>query len=506
MPMRPVRVRAWAATLGTLAAYLALYVPMGRLLGLGWIPFGILPIVVAAWFFGLRGGAPTAVFVSVAGTTLAASMGAVPWGFFFDPTNLVRLGAALLVGGLVGHTRDLRHGLERDHARLASAESHLAQAHELAGLGSWTADLRAAKITSSVGLGRILGIPAAQPIGFVEAIALLHPEDRERVASGFERVMASGSSYEDEVRVEVPGRGTRHVRIRSRVERDPGGTPARITGIAQDVTELRRAEEQKRVSEQQRRDIERLAELNRFKSRFVSAAAHELNTPMTPIILQMELLRSPEIGPLNPLQQRSLGILERNIRRLAALLRDLLDASRLQSQGLRLTMESVDPSSVVQEAVESFRLMAEREGIRLQVDAPSVGPMWIDPRRLSQVAFNLVSNAVKFTPGGRSIRVATRLSGQRLRITVQDEGIGMRPDQLARLFQPFSRVADDGAAHQGTGLGLYVCRGIVEQMGGTIKAESKGPGLGASFTVDLPLVRVAPSAMAVKPMAPVPAS
>lgn len=483
---------------------------MSRLLGLGWIPFGLIPVLAAGWFFGLRGGLFAAVAMNFLGTTMAAMLGSVPWTFYWHPTNLARFAIGLLSGGLLGHTRDLRKRLEErtkeaeaDRARLAATQAHLAQAQDLASLGSWEADLVAMRVWSSPVLRRLLGINGEAALGFPVALDLVHPEDRDRFVARFQEFLERGGAHDDEVRIRRPDGQIRNLRLHGRADVGRDGKPRRITGIAQDVTDVRQAEAHKRVAEQRRMDIEHLAELNRFKSQFVSAAAHELNTPMTPIILQLELLHSPEIGPLNPKQEHALNVLERNIKRLSMLLRDLLDASRLQGQGLRLMMESVDPSRLVQEAADSFRPLAERARVKLVVDAPPLGPTWTDPRRLSQVLFNLLSNAFKFTPVGKTVRIALSQNAGWIRIAVDDEGVGLRPDQRARLFQPFTQVADEPNSIQGTGLGLYVSKGIVEQMGGRIDVTSPGEGMGSTFLIELPRARFAPDSPRQSSLGPV---
>jgi signal transduction histidine kinase len=229
-----------------------------------------------------------------------------------------------------------------------------------------------------------------------------------------------------------------------------------------------------------------LAELDRFRRDFVNQAAHEINNPLTPIALQTELLRSGRPGPLSPQQQRALGVIDRNVARLARLAGDILDAARLQAGRLGVELERVDLRTLALEAVEAHREHAAAGQVTLDVAAPRGAEVMADPQRLAQVLDNLLSNALKFTPPGGRVLVEAGAPDGRASVTVRDTGAGFPPEDAARLFQPFSQLPS-GKAHGGTGLGLYVSKGIVEQHGGTLRGASDGPGLGAAFTMELPL-------------------
>jgi two-component system, sensor histidine kinase len=236
------------------------------------------------------------------------------------------------------------------------------------------------------------------------------------------------------------------------------------------------------------RELERLREMDRLKSNFFDAASHELNTPLTPLKMQVDLLLSEALGPLNDRQRQAVRLLHRSVDRLARLVEEMLDVNRVQRGRLRLHKQPIDLDRIVAEAAELFR-----EPLRMQrvaLDVQLGGPLHVeaDARRIGQVLINLLSNALKFTPPDGRIEIHTEAVDREAHLHVQDTGIGFTPDQHSRLFLPFSQVhSGEAAVHGGSGLGLYIARGILEQHGGRVWAHSPGPGRGATFSLALPL-------------------
>ncbi|MEA3201685.1 MAG: two-component system, NarL family, sensor histidine kinase BarA [Thermoplasmata archaeon] len=253
-----------------------------------------------------------------------------------------------------------------------------------------------------------------------------------------------------------------------------------------DVTERRRAE--RALQEQRELQLvnERLREMDRLKTQFINNAAHELGTPLTPIKLQAHLLGNEKLGPLTERQRNGVTVLVRNVDQLGRLLRDVLDSARVQSGRLDIAPEPTDMRKLAAEAVESFAEAAAQEGIVLRVEGdPVVVPA--DAPRVTQVLFNLIRNALKFTPRGGEVVVRVRDLHPGASVEVIDTGAGLRAEDVARLFQPFSQVHDKmEKTRSGAGLGLYVSRGIVESHGGHIGCRSDGPGRGATFAFSLP--------------------
>ena len=252
------------------------------------------------------------------------------------------------------------------------------------------------------------------------------------------------------------------------------------------AAERRRGQEALQASREQAREIRRLKELEGMKTRFYNAAAHEINTPLTPIQLQLHLLRSAE-AELKPEHAKSLHILERNVQRLGRLTQGLLDVARLQTGRVRLDLAASDLSRIVVEVVDTFDVVAKHAGVRLESHLASGVRLRMDAGRVAQVLYNLVSNAVKYTPPGGRVLVETEVGRGEVTVRVTDTGLGFTPEQQAHLFEPFSRLHEESTKAGGTGLGLYICKGLVELHGGRIWATSDGPGAGATFAFTLPL-------------------
>jgi signal transduction histidine kinase len=245
-----------------------------------------------------------------------------------------------------------------------------------------------------------------------------------------------------------------------------------------------------RAAEDRRREVQLLREQAEFKTEFLRTAAHEIGTPLTPIRIQVHILRGLLAGPGREEERKAVEILGRNLDRLQVLVRGMLESARLQSGRLGLSVRPFDLAQVVRDVVETFQEQALQAGVALDAEGPDGLPVVADPDRISQVLYNLLSNAMKFTPAGG--RVHVRVAGEpggRVRVAVEDTGAGFSAEDGARLFQPFTQLhaGPPGRPH-GSGLGLYISRGIVEQHGGTLAGASPGPGLGASFTFVLPRV------------------
>jgi signal transduction histidine kinase len=225
------------------------------------------------------------------------------------------------------------------------------------------------------------------------------------------------------------------------------------------------------------------------RDEFLSVASHELNTPLATLTLQMDDLLRPGHGRGGDPEDAALLRARRQLDRLARLVGNLLDISRISARRLPLTPIEMDLAAVTREATEQFGPELERSGssLRLATEAPVLG-RW-DPLRIAQVVTNLMSNACKYG-AGKPIEVKVERVGERAVLTVRDHGIGIEPDHLDRIFEVFARAAPS-RHYGGLGLGLYITRQVVEAHGGVIRVEST-LGAGATFTVELP--REAPSA------------
>lgn len=309
-----------------------------------------------------------------------------------------------------------------------------------------------------------------------EMLAVL-PEERERLLLALQGQAASGMTERD-------GRWFETFWTPASAE---DGSPEGAIAVAIDVTERVRAEETTRKAEERERAIERLEEMDRFKTDILNTASHELNTPLTPIKLQMHLLKR-SASTMDPQQQKAISLLDRNVERLAMLVSDIMDVARLQGGQLRMAPADVDLAELTRDAGASYEDVAAEKAIKLVVDAPASIPLRADPKRVLQVLFNLIGNAMKFTPEGGTITLSARADGKVATIAVRDTGPGLTGEQIARLFRPFSQVHDPSrTSYGGTGLGLYISRGIAQQHAGELSCESDGPGKGTTFTLTLPV-------------------
>ena len=255
---------------------------------------------------------------------------------------------------------------------------------------------------------------------------------------------------------------------------------------------LRFAIERHRIVRERQAALERLRELERFKTQFINTAAHELNSPLTPVKLQLHLLRTEHSAGLTQKQKGSLDIMERNVDRLIALVSDVLEAARLQANRLVVKKEPIDLHQIVSEAVESMQPQARNAGVDLVLESKPGFRAEADPDRITQVVYNLIGNALKFTPRGGKVRVSTAKEGEFAMVRVTDTGIGLRPEDFLRLFQPFSQTHEwTTSKRPGSGLGLYISQGIVEQHGGRIWCDSPGPNRGSTFSFAIPLPKPA---------------
>jgi signal transduction histidine kinase len=240
-------------------------------------------------------------------------------------------------------------------------------------------------------------------------------------------------------------------------------------------------------------DVTELAKLDRLKSEFVNTVSHELRTPLTSIMGYLSLVMNEQVGSLEPQQKEFLAVVKRNTDRLSNLINDLLDVQRIEAGRMPLQCRPVHLPDIVKQVAETFRVAAEQKGLAYELTLPTEPVPLIsgDPDRLTQIASNLVSNAVKYTREG-AVRVAVSKDDLSVSLTVEDTGVGIPPAEHKRVFEQFFRGENKYAREAGgTGLGLSIVKMLVEEHGGHIKLESE-PGKGSKFTVAFPLVLDAP--------------
>jgi CheY-like chemotaxis protein/nitrogen-specific signal transduction histidine kinase len=261
--------------------------------------------------------------------------------------------------------------------------------------------------------------------------------------------------------------------------------------IARDVSERKRAEEERErllASEQKARAA--AEEASHLKDEFIATVSHELRTPLTSMLGWSRMLRTGKLDQHT--FNKAIETIERNALSQSQLIEDLLDMSRIISGKMRLDIQPVDPLPVVEAALDSIRPAAEAKSIRIKsVLNPDAGPLLADSTRLQQMVWNILSNAVKFTPRDGRIEVQLIRVGSNIQISVSDTGKGITPDFLPYVFDRF-RQADQRITRRygGLGLGLSIVRHLVELHGGSVEAHSEGEEQGSTFTITLPLMAV----------------
>lgn len=242
---------------------------------------------------------------------------------------------------------------------------------------------------------------------------------------------------------------------------------------------------------EKQRLYEEAARANEAKDQFLATVSHELRTPLTSILGWSQMLTSGRLD--SAMVQRAIETIERNARAQAQIVEDLLDISRIVSGKLRLNVQLFSPQASLEAAVEALRPAAMAKSVALQVVIdPLAGPVSGDPERLQQIVWNLLSNAVKFTPKGGRVHLALQRHHSNIHVVVTDNGAGIPPEYLPRIFDNFTQVdSSSSRKHGGLGLGLAIVKKLVELHGGTVTAHSDGLGKGASFTVSLPLAPLA---------------
>lgn len=334
-----------------------------------------------------------------------------------------------------------------------------------------------------------------------EEIARMHPldffaaDDKALLGASIGAVFESGASSVEAEFLSKDGTRTPYFFTGRRLQLD--GTTC-LVGMGIDIGERKKAErELLELNESLERKVQertvaladakvRAEAADRIKSAFLATMSHELRTPLNSILGFSGMLVQGLAGPLNPEQAKQLGMVQSSARHLLELINDVLDISKIEAGQLEIRRAAFDLGASVEKVVASLQPLAHKRGLALRVDlsgAPS--SLTSDRRRVEQILLNLLNNALKFTERG-SVTLAVSATASSTRLQVVDSGIGMRPEDLSRLFQPFHQL-DNGLQrrHEGTGLGLAITHRLTELLGGTIHVDSEW-GQGSVFTVELP--------------------
>ena len=372
--------------------------------------------------------------------------------------------------GAIGILRDMR---ELDKAR-AYAESLIKNAPDPV----FVSDLEGKILQANDAVSHLLGFRQDEVVEQSVSRFLAADETREFVAA-LREVVEHGVSRNVRLHPRSASGEVISTTLNASALRDADGNVIGAIGILRD---MRAYEQVLHDLEESRRE---LRDADQAKDRFLAVVSHELRTPLTAMLGWIRLLTTGMLDDAT--SARALPVIERNTKLLAQLIDDLLDVSGIVAGKLRLEVGPVDLVAVIESAIESVQALADAKSIGLKaVLDPSAGSIAGDPGRLQQVVWNLLANAIKFTPSRGRIDLRLERAGSRARLTVRDTGRGISPELLPHIFDRF-RQDERTRRHGGLGLGLAIVCHIVKLHEGTVWAESDGEGRGATLVVELPL-------------------
>jgi PAS domain S-box-containing protein len=418
----------------------------------------------------------------------------------FAPWRVARL-VLFVVGGVTisvlgGALRAARRRAEEAGAAIRRSEERLRAILDNSPAAIFLKDTAGRYLLVNRQYERLLGLAPGEALGKTDH-DVLPAEVADALRDHDRQVLETGEAHEwEEVLPQADGP---HTFVAQKFPlRGPAGAPYAVGGIATDITD------RKRIERELQRAKDEAEAAGRARDQFLAMLSHELRTPLTPVLLAATGLCDDPAAP--PELSETLGLIRRNVELEARLIDDLLDVVRITRGKLLLRPEAVDAHALIRQAVEICRDDIESAGLRLELGLSAARHhVFADPARLEQVFWNLIKNAVKFSPPGGSLAVRSRDGeGSTLVVEVSDTGVGIDPALLPRIFDPFEQ-GDAPPARRlgGLGLGLAICRAVVEAHGGRIEAASAGRDRGATFTVEL--ATVAAPTPAPTPSAPAPA-
>lgn len=389
----------------------------------------------------------------------------------------------------------IRHAEQLARADATNAQRALAVAVDAGELGTFHCPLPLGNVDCSARCREHFGLPPDQPLDLAMIERAIHPDDTSAVRTVFFGGLSTTESREVEFRTRAADGSERWVRAKGRIYRDAGGRPVRFDGVTLDVTRQKRMErEREQLLKAEREAREEAERAGRMKDEFIATLSHELRTPLSAILGWTYILKR---GGASVNLLKAAETIERNARAQAHLIDELLDVSRISSGNIRLELQPVAVATVLEAVQQSLRPSAEAKKVRVEVDATSEGTVLADPGRLQQIIWNIVANAIKFTPAGGTVDVRSERAGGTVTLQVRDTGAGIAAEFLPHVFERFRQAeSSEARAYGGLGLGLAIVRQLVEMHGGQVEARSDGLGRGATFTVRLPAWEAARKPMA----------
>lgn len=257
------------------------------------------------------------------------------------------------------------------------------------------------------------------------------------------------------------------------------------------IQEVLQREKLEQLSKELAGANEELKKLDRAKSEFISLASHQLRAPLTIIKGYISLLLEGTLGVIADQSKNAINIISASAEQLIKLVNDLLDLSRIEAGKIKYEFRRGDLIALVKSVINEFTPRASAKGVAINFDNPYILQEFsFDPDKMREAVINLVDNALKYTPGGKKITISTGPAGQMLRLSVRDEGMGIKKEDIGKLFTKFARTEEAQRMDpNGMGIGLYFVKRVIDDHGGKVWVESEGSGKGSTFFVELPLNR-----------------
>ncbi|MGE5609267.1 MAG: PAS domain S-box protein [Bacillota bacterium] len=406
-----------------------------------------------------------------------------------DLSRRVRIRSGDELGELGAAFNEMASRLQERDAALRESEERFRATFEQAAVGIGLMDLCGRWMRVNDKLCDIVGYSHEELLGKTH-LEITHPDDVEMSRECVARVLGGGTGtcMREKRYTRKDGLGV-WVNLTVSAVWTAERKAKYLIAVVEDITERKRAQEDRdRLLTREQAAREQAEAANRAKDQFIAVVSHELRTPLTPVLTTVELLKQDP--KLSAETQADLEVIKRNVQMESRLIDDLLDLTRASQAKIPIHREAVDVHGLIGDIGAMFRKDSETKGVALCLDLQAERHrVYGDPGRLRQVLWNLVGNAMKFTPAGGRITVSSCNEDSLLRVQVKDTGIGIEPAVMERLFRPFEQGEQSRSRrYGGLGLGLSISKSLVEMHGGTVSVASEGKGKGAVFTVELPIL------------------